>query len=305
MTIPEVNVPFLHDQVPAQCFAALATLDCWAFPSLSPFAAMCWISFSIFGLIKLHVLSHYLSRNGWPSRLDFVAWFLLWPGLDAGAFFRKRTVARPSGIEWSAAMAKTIFGFGMLMFVSPRLRLVNDLASGWAALFGIVFFLHFGTFHLAALFWRRLGRDVQPIMNAPILSTSVASFWSHRWNLAFRDYASRFLFVPLARATSSTVAVLIGYLFSGAVHELAISVPAGAGYGLPTLYFGIQGVAIVIERSVARRGVTLSGGLRGWVWTASVTGPAAFLLFHPPFIRRVVLPVVDYVARFVAYSEFR
>ena len=269
----------------------------WIFvPELSPFVTMCAISLSLFVLIKLHILTHYVASGKQVSRFDTLAWFFAWPGLDARAFFRRRVVEPPTKFEWLSAVVKTGCGGWMLFYVAPAMRATADLLSGWAALIGIVFLLHFGTFHLAALFWRSRGRDVKPIMNAPILATSVTEFWSRRWNLAFRDYASPFLFVPLVRQTNSAVAVLAGYTFSGMVHELAISVPARAGYGLPTLYFAIQGTVMLIERAAEKRGVRLTAGIRGWIWTAIVTVPAAYLLFHPPFIRAIVLPVVDAVA---------
>lgn len=265
-------------------------------PGLSPFATMCGISLSLYSVIKLHVLTHYLKSHGRPGWSDLIAWFVAWPGLDARAFFRRRDVATPTKLAWLLAVAKVGFGAWMLFVVAPAIRFDSDLASGWATLLGIVFLLHFGTFHLAALFWQSRGRDVKPIMNAPLLATSVAEFWSRRWNLAFRDYASPFLFVPLMRKTNSAVAVIAGYTFSGLVHEIAISVPARGGYGLPTLYFATQGAAMLIERASAKGGLKITSGLRGWCWTAVVTVPAAYLLFHPPFIRAIVLPVVDFVS---------
>ena len=265
-------------------------------PGLSPFVTMSAISLSLYALIKLHVLVHYAASGENVSPFDMLAWFFAWPGLDARAFFRRGVVNRPTLLEELFAVAKVGFGGLMLFLVAPAFRAHSELVSGWAALIGIVFLLHFGTFHLAALFWRHRGRDVKPIMNAPILATSVAEFWSRRWNLAFRDYASPFLFVPLMRKTNSAVAVLAGYTFSGLVHEIAISVPAHGGYGLPTLYFAIQGAAMLIERSAEKRGIGLTNGLLGWCWTAVVTVPGAYILFHPAFIRAVVLPVVDFVA---------
>lgn len=270
----------------------------WTFvPELSPFATMCAISMSLFFLIKLHVLWHYTDSGKHVSLFDWLAWFLAWPGLDAATFFRREVVETPALQEWLFAAAKIGFGGWMLLRVAPQLQADAELASGWAALIGIVFLLHFGTFHLAALFWRSLGRNVKPIMNAPILATSVAEFWSRRWNLAFRDYASPFLFVPLMRKTNSAVAVFAGYTFSGLVHEIAISVPARGGYGLPTLYFAIQGAAMLIERAAEKRGIKVTSGIRGWCWTAVITIPAASVLFHPPFIRAIVLPAVHFVSR--------
>ena len=277
--------------------ALLGTSGWVLVPGLTPFGTMCGISLSLFVVIKLHVLANYQKTNNRPKVSLVVAWFVAWPGLDARAFFRTQNVGRPRIREWLFAIAKTCFGGWMLLGVAVAMLPTDQLAAGWAALIGIVFLLHFGSFHLAALFWRSRGRDVKPIMNAPIMATSVADFWSRRWNLAFRDYASPFLFVPLVRRTNPAVAVIVGYTFSGLVHELAISVPAEAGYGRPTLYFVIQGLAMLLERAAEKRGVKLTTGIPGWIWTAFVTVPAAYLLFHPPFVREIVLPVVEFMAR--------
>lgn len=274
--------------------ALLGTSGWVLVPGLTPFGVMCGISLTLFVVIKLHVLANYKKTNGRPVLNDVVAWFGAWPGLDARAFFRTQVVDRPRTREWLFAVAKTCFGGWMLLWVAVVMLATGELVAGWAALIGIVFLLHFGIFHLAALFWRFHGRDVKPIMNSPILATSVADFWSRRWNLAFRDYASPFLFVPLMRRTNPAASVLVGYTFSGLVHELAISVPAQAGYGLPTFYFLIQGLAMLMERAAEKRGVQLTTGFQGRVWTAIVSLPAAYLLFHPPFIRAVVVPVVKF-----------
>lgn len=260
-------------------------------PNLSPFATMYCISLSLFGLIKLHTLIEYATRRSLPPAADLFAWFVAWPGLNAPRFFTTTDCTAAASREWVFAFAKTIFGGCLLFFAAPALLSTHELTAGWIALAGIAFIFHFGSFHLLALYWRTQGRDVRPIMNAPILATSVSEFWSKRWNLAFRDYAHPFLFKPLARKGSPKAAVAIGYLFSGVVHELAISVPAYGGYGLPTLYFTLQGLAILLERFAG-----LKGGLRGWCWTLIVTAPSALLLFHPRFVRTVVLPLVQTLA---------
>ena len=63
-----------------------------------------------------------------------------------------------------------------------------------------------------------------------------------------------------------------------------ISVPARAGYGLPTLYFTLQGLGMVLERRWQHN--VVCGRLMTWI---IVAGPA-FWLFHPPFIEHVVVP---------------
>lgn len=268
----------------------------WVVPGLHPFFAMCAICLSLFGLIKLHTLLNFLGSEPWPGWIVVVGWFVAWPGLDAAAFFKVGSRSESmNSREVVFAISKTLVGCWLLFGIAPRVLGHSEFAAGWTALVGAIFILHFGSFHLLAIFWRSRGRMVKPIMNAPILATSVSDFWSKRWNLAFRDYAYPNLFKPLARRWSPTAAVAGGYAFSGVVHELAISVPVGSGFGLPTLYFAVQGMAILLERRLSKANIELRGGWRGWCWTALVTAPGALLLFHPPFVRSVVVPLVEFL----------
>ncbi len=262
-------------------------------PGLSAFGTMCLVALSLFGLIKAQVLLAHCAASDRPSGRDMAAWFIAWPGLDARAFFESRGKKSPVAVNWLLTVGTTALGAILFFLVAPRFLVVSELAAGWIALIGVVLILHFGTFRLLALFWQQAGRGVKPIMNAPIAATSVSDFWSKRWNLAFRDYAYAFLFRPLSRRYKPVTAVLVGYLFSGIIHELAISLPARGGYGLPTLYFMVQGVAILVERAV---GSQLKSGVSGRLWTVLVTVPGAFLLFHPPFVERVVVPLVRFFA---------
>ena len=75
---------------------------------------------------------------------------------------------------------------------------------------------------------------------------------------------------------------MAAFFISGLIHELVISLPAGAGYGLPTAYFLLQGIGILTERVLPR--------IRGRIFTILITAVPAFWLFHPPFVRIVFLP---------------
>jgi alginate O-acetyltransferase complex protein AlgI len=155
---------------------------------------------------------------------------------------------------------------------------------------GLILLLHFGTFHLIALFWQAMGVDAQPIMAKPILSQSLAEFWGKRWNLGFRQLAHEFIFRPAQKRVGVTAASMLVFLASGLIHDLVISVPARAGYGLPTVYFLLQGIGVAIERSALGRRIGLQKALTGRTFAVLITALPAFWLFHPPFVLRVILP---------------
>jgi hypothetical protein len=157
---------------------------------------------------------------------------------------------------------------------------------------GLVLFLHFGLFGLLRLGWQRRGVPVTPIMQAPLLARSLADFWGARWNTAFSRLARKFIVCPLSPWLGVAWTVMLVYFVSGLVHEVVISVPAGAGFGLPTAYFLLQGAATLFERSSFGRRLGLGRGLRGRLFTLGTVAGPAFWLFHPAFVENVFLPML-------------
>jgi len=145
-------------------------------------------------------------------------------------------------------------------------------------------------FHFASLAWRTAGVNAQPIMQSPILSRSLAELWGRRWNLAFHELVHRWTFRPLRSRAGVHAAMMGVFLLSGLIHDLVISVPARGGYGMPTAYFILQGAGLFVERTVPGRRLGLGSGLRGWLFTVVFAAAPAPLLFHAPFIERVILP---------------
>jgi Membrane bound O-acyl transferase family len=225
------------------------------------------------------------------------SYLLLWPGMDAEEFLGPAT-ERPSveGREWLAALCKTLAGalliWGAVRFVSPR----YPLSAGWMGMLGIVLFLHFGAFDLIACAWRSAGIRAEPIMRQPLRSQSLGEFWGRRWNLGFRKLSHSLVFRPLKKHFGAVAGTLGAFLASGLIHDLVISVPARAGYGLPTAYFLIQGCGVIAERSETGKRLDLGHGIRGWLWTAAVTVGPLFMLFHPWFVERVIGPFLHAVA---------
>jgi alginate O-acetyltransferase complex protein AlgI len=237
-----------------------------------------------------------------------LGYLFAWPGMDASKFFRyeaerNSTVLNGRVLSWNLsdekargnrrhirefpsivfAAEKILFGC-LLLFVIAR-STKEPLLASWIGMTGLIFILHFGLFHLAAISWRRAGVDVDLIMNAPWRSKSLSEFWGRRWNGAFNSLVLDLLFRRFARSIGPVRATLTAFLISGLLHELVISLPACAGYGLPTAYFLLQGWSVIAQRAFGMR-----GGLAGWLFTMAIVAGPAFWLFHPPFVRRVVLP---------------
>lgn len=219
-----------------------------------------------------------------------LGYLLAWPGLDADAFLHGRPSSPPRPGEWACAAAKLLFGIVLLWGVVRLVPAEWPLLRDWAGMAGIVFVLHFGTLHLLSCAWRALGVDAKPLMNVPIAAESVGDFWGRRWNTAFRDLAHRFLFRPFTRRLGPAWGVVAGFAFSGLAHDLVISVPAGGGYGLPTLYFALQAPAVLLEHSRTGRALGLGRGLTGRLFALLVLVLPAPALFHPPFLHNVILP---------------
>lgn len=215
-----------------------------------------------------------------------------WPGLDAKAFLSSERLPEldrsPAG-EWGFAVIKLLIGGTLFWFVAGWISEDKRILSGWIGMVGLILLLHFGTFHLLSCAWKSVGIDARPLMNHPLASVSLGEFWGRRWNTAFRDLTHRFLFRPLNSRLGSR-AILAGFVFSGIIHDLVISVPAGGGYGWPTFFFGTQGVAILIERSRSGRAIGLGRGWRGRLFAMLVLTLPAYGLFHPPFVRNIMVP---------------
>jgi alginate O-acetyltransferase complex protein AlgI len=220
-----------------------------------------------------------------------VAYFLLWPGMDADSFLTPTFhIKEPPVAEWLFAVGKLLLGAGIFFGLARALPRGYPYLIGWLGMLGIILMLHFGAFHLASCAWRAVGVNAQPLMNWPVVAVSLGDFWGGRWNTAFRDLTYRFLFHPLKRLLGPRPAILLAFLVSGLVHDLVISVPSGGGYGCPTAYFLIEAAGIITERSRLGRMAGLRKGARGWAFTTGVVVAPACALFHPPFVLRIIIP---------------
>jgi alginate O-acetyltransferase complex protein AlgI len=229
------------------------------------------------------------------SAARWLAFAALWPGMrptpfatagdaplpGAGALFLRGLVRLAVGL--------TLVALARLAWASTGSRFLATAL----ALPGLSFILHFGIFNVVAGAWRRTGVDVHALFREPLLSRSLAEFWGRRWNLAFSEMTAIGVYRPLSRLAGKPTAMAVAFLFSGLLHELAISLPVRAGFGLPLLYFAIHGALMLAERALERAGRPVyRRPAVGRAWTTFWLVAPLPILFHRPFLRGVVWPIL-------------
>lgn len=225
-----------------------------------------------------------------------MAYLTRWVGMDARMFLDKgQRPPRVRAGDWLFAVAKTVLGAVLLYGVARLVPESQPLWQGWVAMVGGIFFLHFGVFHLLALEWQRRGVMAEPIMDAPIVAKSLGEFWGRRWNRGFNDLVRRYSFHSLVPRLGVTGAMMFTFLVSGLIHEVVISVPARTGYGPPTIYFLLQGLGVVIEKSPLGRSLGLRRGARGRLFVFLFTLGPAGMLFFPQFVETVAVPFLKVI----------
>lgn len=255
-------------------------------------AFMFALAFAILGGLKGLTWRMALRNAAAPSAARSFGYLLLWPGLDARAFLGPRTAPPPDESAWSAAAARTLLG-ALLLWGAARLAAgYAPYAAAWMGMAGAVLMVHFGFFDLLALFWQAGGVRAERLMLAPHRARSLAEFWTKRWNTAFSAAARACCAAPARERLGARGAWMLVFALSGLVHEAVLSWPAGGGWGLPFGYFALQGMGVLLERSRAGRCLGLGRGLRGRLFALAAVILPAPLLFHVPFVERVVAPLL-------------
>jgi hypothetical protein len=257
---------------------------------LPPWVFMWTLSFGIYFGLKWLTWWRARRRFAHPTWRS-IAFLLAWPGMDADAFLNAELrVPLPASSAWIWATLETLLGAVLFWIVARSIPPGRPLIRGWIGMVGLVLLLHFGTFQIVALLWQSFGVKAERIMSAPLQSTSLGEFWGKRWNLGFRQLAHELIFRPLHRPLGALQASFLVFAVSGLIHDLVISLPAHAGYGLPTIYFLLQGVGVAVERSTFGRRFGLAHGTCGWCFMMVFLMAPVFWLFHPWFVLRVILP---------------
>mgnify|MGYP001596851415 CR=1 FL=1 len=222
------------------------------------------------------------------SPLRWFAFAALWPGMRPTLFADSKPVGEGAWALVGKGVVRIAIGAGFLIAGRVVWSTTGSLAGATALVLpGISLVLHFGLFNIAAGAWRALGIDADSLFRAPLLSTTLKEFWGRRWNLAFSEMTAAGVYRPVSGLAGRRAGIAAAFLASGLLHELAISGPVKAGFGLPLLYFAIHAVAMLVEpRLPLERHPWL-----GRAWTTAWLLLPLPLLFHPAFLRGVVWPL--------------
>ncbi len=265
----------------------------------SPIIRMFAIIICVFFGMKIIVTAVEAGES--PPALAILPWFAFvfgWAGMRPGIFRNLGRAPLPEGKKMIlSGLVRIAAGLALIWGARTLSRLPLDGLSeviliSVLLLIGYSLFLHFGILLASAGFWRLLGVKAYPLFNAPLLSLSLSDFWSRRWNIAFSEMTSITVFRPLRRILGGRTSFFASFLFSGILHELALSFPVKAGFGLPLVYFTLQAAVQLAENSIfkgKRAFEERKWAARLWVYFW-ILAPAP-LLFHPAFLKGVVWPL--------------
>ena len=204
--------------------------------------------------------------------------FLVWPGMNPRLFVRSRS-SDPARARQLARRALRNAVIGLALIGSARV--VGHPAAAPGLMVGLSLLVHFGVFTGLAAALLAAGFPVRVLFDAPWRARTPDEFWTRRWNRGFAEMTSVAVQRPLAERWGRRRALLGSFLVSGLLHEAAISLPVGAGFGLPTLYFGLQGLFALRLGSHPSRLRTL----------LAIVVPLP-LVFHPWWVQGVFVPLV-------------
>jgi alginate O-acetyltransferase complex protein AlgI len=281
----------VSDAVPLLVFPLIA---CVYANGIAPWTFMWALALALYAGCKWLSYRDAEMRGAAPSAREALGYLLAWPGMDARTFLdRGGRVAAPEKAEWMAAACKTAVGLFLLSIAARDVWPLSPLLRGWLGMLGAILALHFGAFALLSLAWRKAGVNAPPLMNRPLASRSLAELWGRRWNTGFHVLVERFVFRKTRSTLGTSGAVLLTFFVSGLIHDSVISVPARGGYGLPTAYFTLQDLAMLFERSSFGQRLGFGRGQRGRLFTFVISLAPVAVLFHPPFVHTIILPMLN------------
>jgi alginate O-acetyltransferase complex protein AlgI len=184
-----------------------------------------------------------------PQRLPlcrYLVFAFLWFGMDPASFLRRR-----NRLEWKHDVCT-----GLVFMMLGTLGAWLVWAAGWRQI--LVMFVpmslgfHFGALRVLKGGLRAAGFPVRTLFPNVLEAKGIGDFWSKRWNTGYSQMMQRLVGKPITRICGSGAGLMAVFVVSGLLHELAITVPVRAGFGLPTLYFSIHGGLTLLESRLGK-----------------------------------------------------
>lgn len=213
----------------------------------------------------------------WSGKLPpgrYLVFALLWFGMDPGNFRTRRR-----GLGWKPDIL-----VGLALMLAGTLGAWLVWAMGWRQI--LVMFVpmsvgfHFGALRVLKGVLRAAGFPVRTLFPNVLEAQGLGDFWSRRWNVGYSQMMQRLVGRPVEKLAGPGAGLMAVFLASGVLHELAITLPVQAGFGLPTLYFTLHGLMALLERKLGRP----LGKIPALLLVAAPLG----LLFPPAFQSEVI-----------------
>lgn len=215
---------------------------------------------------------------------NYCVFAFLWFGMDPGSFKSRR-----AGLEW-----KDDVRIGSVLMLAGTLGAWLVWAMEWRQI--LVMFVpmslgfHFGALRVLKGGMRAAGFPVRTLFPNVLEARGIGDFWSRRWNVGYSQMMQRLVGRQVETRAGAEAGLMAVFVMSGLLHELAITLPVRSGFGLPTVYFTLHGILVLLEK---RRGRPF-GKIPALL---AVAVPLA-LLFPPDFQTEVIarcLEVFDLV----------
>lgn len=219
-------------------------------------------------------------------------WFMycfLWLGMNPELFFKFKV--RTDSALLYRGMLYLVIGISIalcIIFLEKPISIPSGISYYVFSLLILVSLsqiLHFGLMNINAFLLQLLHYPAYSLFRAPLQAGSLSDFWGKRWNLAFTELTSVTVYRPLLKNFNPKQAMLASFIFSGVLHEVALSLPVNKGYGLPVLYFLIQLGLTLMEPKIFRQKKP------GTTWVILCLVVPLPILFHPAIMNGVFWPV--------------
>lgn len=281
--------------------AAVAAIH-FIFLNLGPVLRMLALIATTFTAMKVIAVTE--SYQNKPLTLTFSQWLAFatgWAGMRAEPF--ETLGQNPLPNAWPMirfGISRVIAGLLLIaltylvvtLSINPDVRyfLVTALL-----LIAMSLILHFGLLNISAGIWRLKGVNAYSLFREPAKSLNLTELWGKRWNIAFSEMTAIAIYRPVRNKYGNGAGLILAFAFSGLLHELALSLPVKTGYGLPMLYFIIQGIMVLTEKVLTRRFPRfLQNKISAHVWVFFWIVLPMPLLFHTAFIKEIVWPLAGF-----------